>query len=434
MEKKKIKLIYDAGALSYYYEKSSSRSGIFFVAYNILRELSKREDIEIVLYADLDRLLAAKKFVKTHPEFQHIKVLGKLTLFSRFLGSISYYRYKFRKIDKKDNLFKMIYRFFAIRIIRLYNEHQFFNKSLQKEIDNFDVYFSPNSAPPKVVSLNEIIKTSIFLLDTIPIVLQEYFHTMQISTTWFYKLFNSLNKTDYYFTNSEYTKSDFLKYSDKLNPDHVITALLGADEKFHPVCDEHKINEIKEKYSIPKDKRLILSLCTLEPRKNLVFAVKNFVKFIQKNNIEDCVFVLGGGHWQLFLKKIEDELSSLGDFKDKIIKTGYIEDEDLPILYSAAESFVYPSLYEGFGMPVLEAMQCGCPVITSNRTSIPEVIADAGIQINPEKDEELISAYEKMYFDESFRHECTRRGLERAKDFSWKKCVDIIVNTIGENL
>ena len=89
MEKKKIKLIYDAGALSYYYEKSSSRSGIFFVAYNILRELSKREDIEIVLYADLDRLLAAKKFVKTHPEFQHIKVLGKLTLFSRFLGSIS---------------------------------------------------------------------------------------------------------------------------------------------------------------------------------------------------------------------------------------------------------------------------------------------------------------------------------------------------------
>lgn len=134
------------------------------------------------------------------------------------------------------------------------------------------------------------------------------------------------------------------------------------------------------------------------------------------------------------MKKIEDELSSLGDFKDKIIKTGYIEDEDLPILYSAAESFVYPSLYEGFGMPVLEAMQCGCPVITSNRTSIPEVIADAGIQINPEKDEELISAYEKMYFDESFRHECTRRGLERAKDFSWKKCVDIIVNTIGENL
>lgn len=276
MEKKKIKLIYDAGALSYYYEKSSSRSGIFFVAYNILRELSKREDIEIVLYADLDRLLAAKKFVKTHPEFQHIKVLGKLTLFSRFLGSISYYRYKFRKIDKKDNLFKMIYRFFAIRIIRLYNEHQFFNKSLQKEIDNFDVYFSPNSAPPKVVFLNEKIKRFIFLHDTIPILLQEYFHTMQISTTWFYKLFNSLNKTDYYFTNSEYTKSDFLKYSDKLNPDHVITALLGADEKFHPVCDEHKINEIKEKYSIPKDKRLILSYCTLEPRKNLVFAVKNF--------------------------------------------------------------------------------------------------------------------------------------------------------------
>ena len=99
-------------------------------------------------------------------------------------------------------------------------------------------------------------------------------------------------------------------------------------------------------------------------------------------------------------------------------------------LYSGAEMFIYPSFYEGFGMPVLEAMKCGLPVICSNTTSLPEVIGDCGIQINPYSDKELVEAMEKMYFDREFRDVCIRKGLERVKLFTWKKCVDIITNTI----
>ncbi len=85
------------------------------------------------------------------------------------------------------------------------------------------------------------------------------------------------------------------------------------------------------------------------------------------------------------------------------------------------------------GMPILEAMQCGCPVITSNLTSMPEVIGDCGIQIDPKKDEDLIKAFEKMYFDKEFREECSKKGLERAKEFTWSKCVDVIANEIKKN-
>ena len=94
--------------------------------------------------------------------------------------------------------------------------------------------------------------------------------------------------------------------------------------------------------------------------------------------------------------------------------------------------FIYPSLYEGFGLPVLEAMKCGCPVITSNVSSLPEVIGQAGIQIDPKNDEELIKAYEKMYYDSFFRELCIERGLIRAKNFSWEKCASELLSYIAE--
>ena len=110
-----------------------------------------------------------------------------------------------------------------------------------------------------------------------------------------------------------------------------------------------------------------------------------------------------------------------------IIKAGYIDDEDLSILYSNAEWFVYTSQYEGFGLPPLEAMQCGCPVITSNNSSLPEVVGDAGLMIDWDSDEQHIEAYEKYYFNKVLRQENSLKGIERAKLFSWEKTVDLMV-------
>ena len=429
----KIKLLFDANILSYDYKKSASRSGIFFVALNVLKEFMKREDIEICLYVQPYNVLGIHKFLEANPEFSNLSVIAKTNLFTHFLGLVEYWKYSCRKLDQKDNFFKKVVRFFTTRISKFFNQYDFFLKLDENLLKECRIYFSPNQAPPRQILNIENMYRFVLLHDAIPIVLDDYFFNMKIRNSWFKQLFNTLNEKDYYFTNSEYTKQDFIKYCDKLNPEHITTTLLGANENFYPVSDEEKINMVRKKYKIPSDKKFIFSLCTIEPRKNLIFAVKNFVKFINDNNIDDLVFVMGGGHWQAFLDLLDKELSGI-NYKDKIIKAGYVDDEDLPVLYSASEIFVYTSLYEGFGLPVLEAMQCGCACITSNVTSIPEVIGDAGIQVNPKSDEEMVDAYKKMYYDKNFQHQCREKAIERSKQFSWQKCTGIMIDKFKEVL
>jgi glycosyltransferase involved in cell wall biosynthesis len=107
-----------------------------------------------------------------------------------------------------------------------------------------------------------------------------------------------------------------------------------------------------------------------------------------------------------------------------VIFTGYIPDHDLSAIYSGALAFVYPSLYEGFGLPPLEAMQCGTPVITSNTSSLPEVVCDAGLMINPSSRDDLCQAMLNLINQNNLRMELSQKGIERAKQFSWTKCAD----------
>ena len=117
-------------------------------------------------------------------------------------------------------------------------------------------------------------------------------------------------------------------------------------------------------------------------------------------------------------------------YKDKIIKAGYIDDEDLPALYSGAEFFIYTSEYEGFGLPPLEAMKCGMTVITSNNSSLPEVVGDAAIKIDFDSIEQHINAYEKLYFNNDLRTFYQQKAIQQAAKFSWDKTVNIMVKTI----
>ena len=209
---------------------------------------------------------------------------------------------------------------------------------------------------------------------------------------------------------------------------------LAVSENFY--CDKNKEKRkyIFKKYKLPIDKKYVFSLCTLEPRKNLIMSVKSFIDFIDKNKINDLVFLLGGSHWDEFLSKLEKEMANFNKYKNKIIRVGYIDDEDLSIFYSFSEFFVYPSLHEGFGLPVLEAMKCGVPVITSNNSSLPEVIGEAGIMINPKSKDELIKSFEKIYFNKNFKIELSKKGLERVKLFSWEKTVDIMINDMLDKI
>jgi glycosyltransferase involved in cell wall biosynthesis len=220
-------------------------------------------------------------------------------------------------------------------------------------------------------------------------------------------------------------KNDGKHFFSTITDENSMVVHLAANKNFKRILDNQILDWVKKKYKIPSKKKYLFSLCTVEPRKNLIRAVRCFLEFISKHNISDLVWVMGGGHWDYFINELKK--NNVRWDSNFIIQAGYIDDEDLPVLYSNAEWFVYTSQYEGFGLPPLEAMQCGCPVITSNNSSLPEVVGDAGMMIDWDSDDQHIEAYEKYYFDENLRKEFSKKGLERAKLFSWEKTVDVIV-------
>lgn len=430
---KKINVLYDATVLINGTANAPARSGVYFVVYNILIEMLKREDFNVTLYCEKKQANLVLEIIKKDEILRKVPIAEYSNLDKLII------KWEKLKYDNKINQGNKIIRVFIKTILKLLNLFSNLintlniNNTYKKLFSNFDIFFEPcGGIPIEIKNVRNIKKYSI-LYDIIPIIFPENYPEMKNKKSWFYKLIKSLNKNDFYFAISDYTKQDYIKNIKDVNPNNITSIPLSTGLMYERENNIHKINSVKEKYNIPKDKKYLFSLCTLEPRKNLIFAVKNFIEFVKRNNINDFVFVMGGGHWDLFIQKLDDSIDNLQEYKDKIIKIGYVDDEDMSALYSGAEMFVFPSVYEGFGMPILEAMKCGCPVITSNVTSMPEVIGDCGIQINPEDDEDLIKAFEKMYFDNDFRQKYIEKGIERGKEFTWERCVDIITNEIIKN-
>lgn len=401
-----MKLLFDATELSYFEEKSGHRGGVFVVAINLLREF-KKLGLDITLCCNFKRYYFLKNLIKNNRDFSEFELLEENSPINKLFGLLNFI--------VRNSSRKIIY---GILSISRYYENLFYikNKKNIEQLKNFDVFFSPFTPPSKEISSAKHLKRFMMLHDIIPI-LENNNKIPNNPRLWSYKLYNTINSNDFYLTNSENTRQDFLKTYPFIEEENIKTALLGANESFSP-----KKTESSEKY--------VFSLCTLGKRKNLIFSIRNFFKFIEKNKIEDLKLVLAGGVW----KKFEKELyKTIGEFdKSKVELMGYVDDEELPKLYSNALCFIYPSLYEGFGLPVLEAMSSGCPVITSNTSSLPEVIGECGIKINPKDDNEMIEALEKMYYDNIFRALCSERGLERAKEFSWEKCAKEIVDFIKD--
>lgn len=376
---KKINLCFDGRLLKNGLVGDSGRSGIYFVVRNLLFELFKNEHINLFVYF----------------EDKDFELLNKLN----------------------ENL-----------NLELSKQQVLLAES---DYSAIDVFFSPAFKIPDIIKQNPQISCYTILYDVIPLMFPKYFKGMN-HQSWFKQLFDTLNNEDYYFAISDYTKADFLKYDPLLDADKMTTIPLSTNQIYKPNKNQDKLAEVKNKYNIPADKKYLFSLCSLEPRKNLIRAVKNFIEFIKKNKVDDLVYVLGGSAWQGFIEKFEQEVPDYKQYANKIIRAGYVADEDLEILYSNAEWFVYTSQYEGFGMPPLEAMACGCPVITSNNSSLPEVVGNAGIMIDYDSDEQHVKAYEKYYFDEKYRQKMAQKGFERSKLFSWNAAADIIVKKMQE--
>jgi glycosyltransferase involved in cell wall biosynthesis len=216
---------------------------------------------------------------------------------------------------------------------------------------------------------------------------------------------------------SEFTKKQIIQYYNI--PEGKVTVIyLGSSDKFIPIKNINLITSVLGKYGIKK--KYILFVGRIEPRKNIVGLLKAF-DFIKKRGKKDLCLVIVGNQDKIFNEKeLINKIEKL-ELSSDIIFTGGISEEDLPVLYNGAEVLVYPAFAEGFGLPVLEAMACGTPVITSNTTSLPEVAGDATLLVNPYNFTEIGESLERVLYNPQIRKELSDKGLQKAKQFSWDK-------------
>lgn len=287
-------------------------------------------------------------------------------------------------------------------------EQNYFPQNIKEE--NIDIYHVPQNG----IGLNENIecKKVATMHDLIPYIMPE-----TVGKGYLLKFLKDVPKVvemcDGLITVSEYSKQDILKFF-PIDKDKIFVTPLAAEDIYKPL-DKEKCREFLEvQYNITKP--FILYIGGFSPRKNVKALISAFSKVYNKLDKEYNLVIVGAARDQ---KQYLSEFSMSLELEEKIIFTGFAPEEHLPILYNGCEVFVYPSLYEGFGLPPLEAMNCGTPVITSNLTSIPEVVGDAGILINPYNELELPEALIKLLNSEKLKKEYIEKGLQRSKSFSW---------------
>ena len=422
------RILFDATILAEGLHKTSNRSGIFWASYGIFGALDAREDVEMGIYASPSAVDSVNRFMDECFSGRGYRVVNRKR--SCFLGPLRELIEDLREIPANKRGWRKIVlqgMGMAVKIARVLWDKYMCRRSEARIADGFDLFFSPVYLAPRAIRKYSGIPRVTLLYDTIPMLYPQFSPFTMLGFSWNFDLIRGLSETDYCFAISECTKRDFMRFNPRLKDDHISVLPLAADEKFYHETDASKRMAVRKKYGIPLDKRYVLSLCTIEPRKNLGFALEAFGKFVENSHADDVVFVLAGGQWGRFEGKWSATLAKLSHLKDKIVHAGYIDDEDLAALYSDALMFIYPSLYEGFGLPPLEAMQCGCPVITSNVSSLPEVVGDAAVAIAPDDLDAAAAAMSKIYSDESFRSQLADGGMERAREFSWAKTAEKIV-------
>jgi glycosyltransferase involved in cell wall biosynthesis len=254
----------------------------------------------------------------------------------------------------------------------------------------------------------------------------------------------SARRAAHILTVSQHAKQEIVdRYG--LPPDKITVTYEAAGEQFHPISDPTTLQAVRAKYGIG-DGPFVLALGNLQPRKNIARLVAAFAQTVNseqspavnrqqskvpgqpsRETTDPCslftthcsLVIAGKAQWRE--SEVYRAVQQAG-LEGRVVFPGYVDDADLPALYSAATVFVYPSLYEGFGLPPLEAMACGTPVISSNAASLPEVVGDAALLVDPSDTAALAQALRAALTEPSLRADLRQRGLSRAAQFSWERC------------
>ncbi len=379
-----MKIAFDAQLLS-----EKQKTGIGFVAKNIVTELASKEENKC--FANYFSFGANKQNIETIREYKNLGIeLNECKWFNN-----------------------MIYRLMWCVLPIPYS--LFFGRKADVSLF-FNYYLPPFVGGKKVTMIHDM-------------VCMDCPETMNFKTKMMLKmtLKKSIRRADKIIAVSQFSKERIMYYFDV--PDDKIAVMPnGVDlDVYRDDFHENQVEDVCLKYAINSE--YFLYLGTLEPRKNIERIIEAYYMLTQKTDDVPLLVLAGKKGW--LFESIFETVKKY-QLEDKIVFTGYVSEEDAPVLLFGAKAFVFPSLYEGFGMPPLEAMACGTPVITSNCTSLPEVVGDCGILVNPLETEEICDAMFKLLDDDELCKKLSKDGRKRAEEFTWKRASDIVLKVCEE--
>ncbi len=304
------------------------------------------------------------------------------------------------------------------RYFRIAWEYTGLSMSLKR--DKVDIFWGPsNFLPPikvckYIVTIHDL--SSITFAHTYSAIRRNYYQ---------YLITNSVRRADFIITDSEHSKHDLINYF-SVPENRIRVIFCGISEDFKPIESRDEILTVKQKYELPLE--FIFTLGVMEPKKNFERLIEAYSE-LRNTYVDLPQLVIAGSREYGWKNQKIFQLVEKHNLKDKITFTGLIAHEDLPVVYSAAKLFVLPSLYEGFGLPIIEAMACGVPVVTSNTSSLPEVAGGAAILVNPYDISAIADAISFALKDNYGRKEMIEKGLKNAKRFSWKESAQKVLET-----
>lgn len=424
-----MRIIYDISWLGECYLESVAGSGVSRVVENVAAGLVISPECEVSFCASrsFKAVRGCLDYLRTQSRFDRVPFLATRTAkLSKVLDNrLRELNTEIDKVAVSDLLRAQDFSWASARKLKLHKriERQFVARSGRAVEDRkpfdprwltrADIFHSPIHPVPRQM---RGVKRFLTFYDIIPILYPDFCVPGQLKFT--NALLQSIEAEDWVICISQATRNDLCNRV-SIDPARVFVAYLAAaPELFYRCEDRERIAAARTLYQIP-DGPYLLSLNNLEPRKNIGHVVRCFARLVQEQNINDLNLVLVGAKGWLY-DEILETISAYDSLRDRIIVTGYVTDEHLAALYSDALAFVFPSFYEGFGLPALEAMQCGLPVITSNTSSLPEVVGDAGLMLEPDDVDGLCHAVLQLYRSASLRETMSRKSLERSKQFSWE--------------
>ncbi len=408
-----IRVLFDATSLGYGAEAGVGRAGIFRAAQGLIGEALRRPDLDVDIAA-LDSFFGevqAARYLRDagaapgprfrrawhHPTASH---LDSLALVDR-VADVGETSVEGRRLMATLALMNRLAR-------------------PAGTLGPYDVYQSlrPALVPDHRVSARARV---LFVHDLIPLLFPDLSGD-GFDTALRAILASVVPARDWIVCNSECTRRDVCAHL-PIDPDRVFVTPLAADPAvFHPVADADAVRIVRHHHGIG-DHPYVLSLSTIEPRKNLAHLVRCFSRIVQAADDGDRLrlVLVGATGWKA--AEVFDAIEHDAIIRDRVVLTGHVPDEDLAALYVGADAFVYPSRYEGFGLPVLEAMYCGVPVVTTTGGALPEVVGQAGLVVDPDDADGLVEAVLAARGNTRLIVE----GYSRAAEFTWARTIDLTI-------